>query len=232
MITRLGLVKTSLIDYPGKVAAVLFTPGCNFRCPYCHNPELVSGPVPEDFISIEDALRFLEKRVPVLGGVVITGGEPLLHPDIGELTRAIRDLGLKIKIDTNGSFPDMLEKLQPDFVAMDVKTSFHNYGRVLTSGADVEKIVRKVRESLNILIRSGIPHQLRTTMVPGIVAEEDFDTIIPEVRGADSYLLSGYRNQRILDRSWVEVDPYPAEVLEGIAERLRSAGVMAQVRFN
>ncbi|WP_319561544.1 anaerobic ribonucleoside-triphosphate reductase activating protein [Marispirochaeta sp.] len=232
MITRLGLIKTSLIDYPGKVAAVLFTAGCNFYCPYCHNPELVSGPVPEDFLSMEDILRFLEKRRPVLGGVVITGGEPLLHPDIGVLTGAIRDLGLEIKIDTNGSFPAKLEQLRPDFVAMDIKTSFSNYSRVLPSGTAAEQIVRKIRESLKILIGNGIPHQLRTTIVPGIVAEEDFDMIIPEVRGADSYLLSGYRNQRTLDSSWAEVDPYPAEVLEGIAEKLRLAGVPAQIRTN
>ena len=232
MIRRLGLVKTSLIDYPGKVAAVLFTPGCNFRCPYCHNPELVQGPVPEDFIAFDEILRFLEKRRPVLGGVVITGGEPLLHRNIGNLLTAIRELGLPVKIDTNGSFPEVLENLRPDFVAMDIKTSFSNYPRVLSPGAKTEELVEQMRRSLKILIQSGIPHQLRTTMVPGIVDEKDFDDIIPEVQGADSYLLSGYRNQRTLDSAWSDVDPYNPEVLEAVAQKLRSAGIPTKLRNN
>jgi len=232
LISRLGLVKTSLIDYPGRVAAVIFTPGCNFRCPYCHNPELVRGPVPEDFVTVDEILRFLEKRRPVLGGVVITGGEPLLHQDLGNLLTAIRDLGLQVKIDTNGSFPGELEELRPDFVAMDIKTSFSNYHRVLPPGAKAEDMVSRIRKSLKVLTESGISHQLRTTMVPGIVDEKDFDEILPEVRGADGYLLSGYRNQRTLDSAWNTVDPYDDKVLEAVAERLRSAGIPTKLRVN
>jgi pyruvate formate lyase activating enzyme len=232
LISRLGLVKTSLIDYPGRVASVIFTPGCNFRCPYCHNPELVRGPVPEDFIAVDEILRFLEKRRPVLGGVVITGGEPLLHRDMENLLRKIRDLGLPVKIDTNGSFPGELEKLRPDFVSMDIKTSFSNYHRVLAPGTKAEDMSARIRKSLKVLTESGIPHQLRTTMVPGIVDEKDFDEIIPEVRGANSYLLSGYRNRRTLDSTWNTVDPYDATVLEAVAERLRSAGIPTTLRVN
>jgi len=109
-LTHVGLQKTTLLDFPGEVAATVFTPGCNLRCPYCHNPSLVQPPYPQDLISLEELDRFLEKRAKVLGGVCITGGEPLLHDNLDELISLIRSHGLKVKLDTNGTFPEVWRK--------------------------------------------------------------------------------------------------------------------------
>lgn len=124
---RLGLVKTTLLDYPGEVAATIFTPGCNLRCPYCHNPDFVSGDPTGEEITLGEFFRFLEKRKGVLGGICITGGEPLIHKDLGDLIAAVRERGLKVKLDTNGTFPERLASLDVDYIAMDLKTIPDNY---------------------------------------------------------------------------------------------------------
>ena len=128
---KLGFIKTSLLDFPGQVSAVIFTPSCNLRCPYCHNPELVSGSLPPDLIQKETVLQHLEKRKSILGGVCITGGEPLLHPELPDLIESIHSLGLKVKVDTNGTRPDKLPPLKADYLAMDIKTDPKKYPLLL-----------------------------------------------------------------------------------------------------
>ena len=117
-IQNLGLLKTTLLDFPGEVAATVFTSGCNLRCPYCHNPEFVTGETAGDEISLSDFFNFLEKRKNVLGGICITGGEPLIHEDLKELIYEIKKTGLKVKLDTNGTFPDRMKHLDADYISM------------------------------------------------------------------------------------------------------------------
>ncbi len=174
-----GLQKTSLIDYPGKVACVLFSRGCNLRCPYCHNPELVEGPEPEGMESWEEILRFLSKRKNVLEGVCISGGEPLLIKELPDLIREIHSLPYFVKVDTNGTNPQGLEKLEADYVAMDFKTSPEKYSLV---GGSPETS-KAVCESARILIERKIPHEFRITVAPEIFEETDARTIARILKG-------------------------------------------------
>ena len=229
---RFGLQKTTLLDYPGRVAALLFTAGCNFRCPYCHNPELVTGGTPDDFLDFNEILRFLEKRRAVLGGVAISGGEPLLQPELPEAVAAIRELGLEVKLDTNGSFPERLEAVRPDFIAMDIKTSFRRYGAVLPEGADSKDLAARMAQSIDYILKSGTPHEFRTTMAPGVITPEDIAEISPLLQGAHSWVLSGFRNGVTLDPAYRELSPYPEEVLHETARRIENAGIPVRVRLN
>ncbi len=201
---RFGLQKTTLIDYPGEVAAAVFIPGCNLRCPYCHNPELVQPPYPDDLIGIEELDDFLTRREKVLGGICITGGEPLLHPRLGELIDLIRRHGLKIKLDSNGTLPERLEQLLRqnliDYVAMDIKTAPMLYGRLLGPNSDEnQKTERgraageKVLACIELLRRSGIPYELRTTVAPGIVGIDEMGEILSLLPGARRYIIKPFR---------------------------------------
>ena len=232
MSLRFGLQKTTLVDYPGKVATLLFTAGCNLRCPYCHNPELVTGGVPSEFVGLDEIYAFLERRRSVLGGVVITGGEPLLHPELPAVVAEIQNYGLPVKLDTNGTFPEALAEARPDFVALDIKSAFSRYARLCPSDNNPAETTEKICRSIEFLINSGISHQFRTVMVPGIVDVDDFDEIIPVVKGADSYLVSGFRNGTTLDPSFAAIQPYPEEILESVAARLREAEIPVSVRPN
>lgn len=166
-----GLQKLTLIDYPGKFACTIFLFGCNFRCGFCHNPELVVREEETEF-SKQEVLEFLEKRKAVLKGVCITGGEPLLTLD-KDFVREIKKLGYLVKIDTNGSFPDKLKELIEkgfvDFVAMDVKTSQEKYNEV--GGAEVE--LKNIEESMRLIANSGIEHEFRTTIVESVHSKDD-----------------------------------------------------------
>ena len=162
-----GLQKMTLLDFPGRVACTVFTVGCNFRCPFCHNSSLVLSPaLPE--LSQDDFFAFLKKRQGLLDGVAITGGEPLLHPDMPEFLEKIRALGYAVKLDTNGAFPDRLQKILEaglaDYVAMDVKNSREKYE--LTVG--VAGILPRVEQSMALLREGKIPFEFRTTLVKGL----------------------------------------------------------------
>ncbi|RKX74263.1 MAG: anaerobic ribonucleoside-triphosphate reductase activating protein [Spirochaetes bacterium] len=228
-LAAVGLQKTTLIDFPGEVACTVFTAGCNLRCPYCHNPELVSGAPHSDMLPIKEFRSFLLKRKAVLGGVCITGGEPLLHQDIDELIDYIHELGLKVKIDTNGTFPELLRSIKPDYIAMDVKTSLSKYHLLKGNSPYLEE---KVLSSLKYIISSGIPHEFRTTVVPGIVDAEDIREIVNLIRGADRYVLAGFRGGKTLDPSFKDLSPYPPEVLDEMKVIAVDAGLMCHVRAN
>ena len=188
-----GLQKLTLLDFPGNVACTVFTVGCNLRCPFCHNPALVNNP-PEDMrISEEEFFAFLKKRQGILDGVAITGGEPLLHADIGEFIAKIKSMGFKVKLDTNGTFPERLEKIlsegNVDYVAMDIKNTFDKYAQTVgIEGFDTSLI----RRSIEVLKDSGIAHEFRTTVVSPLHKAEDFARIAGQVEGADNYFLQGF----------------------------------------
>jgi pyruvate formate lyase activating enzyme len=168
-----GLQRSSLVDYPRHVSAVIFTQGCNFRCPYCHNPQLVEPARFGQPLDIEDVFRFLQSRIGRLQAVVVTGGEPLVHDDLPALLARIRAMGYLVKLDTNGSFPDKLSAVVSaglvDFIAMDIKAPLRRYGEL----AGVHVDVGALQKSIGIIKACGVDYLFRTTMAEPLLGEDD-----------------------------------------------------------
>jgi len=226
--TYYGIQKHTLIDFPGEVACTLFTFGCNFRCPYCHNPELINGKEKLTPVSGEEVIEFLKKRKKLLGGVCITGGEPLMNKEIIDDIKLFKSLGFKIKIDTNGSFPQNLKKAEADYIAMDIKTSFRKYHYAGYQGRD--DIIKKITKSINWIIDSGIDHEFRTTVVPYMVDVDDIKDIIKAIKGAKKYVLSQFRAQKTLESDWSEIKPYPLIKLEEMKKLVQEFGINCEIR--
>ena len=190
-----GLQKLSLLDYPGKVACTVFTGGCNFRCPFCHNASLVLPEQLDAALDTDKVLSFLEKRRGLLDGVAVTGGEPLLHKALPDFLRQLRSLGYKIKLDTNGSFPEALEAVikegLADRVAMDIKNSPALYGKTVgLESFDLAPVERSVR----LLMESGIEYEFRTTAVKGLHTVESIREAARWIAGAKEYYLQQYKD--------------------------------------
>lgn len=190
-----GLQKMTLLDFPGRVACTVFLGGCDFRCPFCHNYELVDGSAAP--LMEEDALfAFLEKRRGLLDGVAITGGEPCLHPGLPELMRRIKAMGYAVKLDTNGAHPERLKVILDqglaDYVAMDIKNSPEKYA--MTVGLETIDL-SPVRESVSLLKSCGIDYEFRTTVVDELHEVEDFESIGPWIAGAKKYFLQCFTDR-------------------------------------
>ena len=187
-----GLQKMTLLDYPGKVACTLFLSGCNLRCPYCHNPELVLGSGQGEGLPQAELLDFLEKRRGKLDGVCITGGEPTVHRDLPELIETIRSLGYLIKLDTNGSNPHMVEALLDrkllDYVAMDIKNSREFYCRTC-GGVD---ILQNAEKTVALLKQGTVDYEFRTTVCKPLHSVESVRQIGQWIRGAEHYYLQNF----------------------------------------
>lgn len=187
-----GLQKTTLLDFPGHVACTIFTGGCNFRCPFCHNSDLLDNGLEEDYTE-EEIFTFLHKRRGILEGVCITGGEPTLQPDLEDFIRQIRTMGLAVKLDTNGYKPGVLKALCQkgllDFVAMDIKTARDHYSEV--AGAP-GLMMEYVDESIGFLLSGSVPYEFRTTVVRGLHTEDDFRKIGPWIKGCPEYYLQSF----------------------------------------
>lgn len=218
-----GLQKTSLLDFPEKIAAIVFTVGCNFRCGYCHNPELINGGA-----KIEEVFEFLKTRQGKLDGVVITGGEPCLQKDLPEFIKQVKELGFAVKLDTNGSFPEMLEKVLPDldYVAMDIKAPLEKYSQIVNVDVDTSKILK----SIEILKNGGVDYEFRTTVVKSQLSFEDFEKIGQLIQGAPRYYLQRFEASKILDKSLENEKTYSTEEFERIIDILKSY-VKAEVRY-
>lgn len=192
-VTISGLQKMTLIDYPGKIACTLFTGGCNFRCPYCHNASIVLGIGNTQDISQESFFEFLSKRKGLLDGVCISGGEPLLQKEIRLLISKIKALGFLVKLDTNGSFPDKLKELVEsglvDYVAMDIKNSPANYTKTAGTTKDV---LLKIMESVAFLLGSSLEYEFRTTVVKELHTKDDFIEIGKWIQGSKKYFLQNF----------------------------------------
>ena len=190
-----GLQKMTLLDFPGHVACTVFLGGCDFRCPFCHNGELLDGSAPA-VMDDQELLRFLKGRQGLLDGVAITGGEPLLRKDLPDLLRAIRALGFAVKVDTNGNHPEALEGLLReklvDYVAMDIKNSPRKYA--MTVGLDGLDL-GPIRESVRLLMESPIPYEFRTTVVDELHAAADFEAIGQWIAGAKAYYLQPFTDR-------------------------------------
>jgi pyruvate formate lyase activating enzyme len=198
LITVAGLQKTSLIDYPGKVSCVVFLTGCNFTCPYCHNPELARGQYPER-IERNDLLAFLDQRRTLLDGVVVSGGEPTLRTDLNVLCREFRDLGMAVKLDTNGSRPQVIEALirdgLVDYIAMDLKTAPADYGPPLCD----KKTAPAVLRSIETIMAGGVDYEFRTTCVRPFVTETRMYSMAAAIQGARRLILQRFNPQKTLD---------------------------------
>lgn len=188
-----GLQKLTLMDFPEVVSCIIFTQGCNFRCPFCHNASLVGG-VGDNEISEDEVLDFLKERKKLLDGVVITGGEPTLNSDIAEFLKKIKNLGYLIKLDTNGTNPDLLKKLVSDklvdYVAMDIKNCPEKYEKA----TGVNKFMEKVTQSKDFLLTGAIDYEFRTTVVKGIHTKDDLISLAKWIAGANKYFLQQYKN--------------------------------------
>lgn len=217
-----GFQKLTLLDFPGQVACIVFTMGCNFRCPFCQNAGLVLPDVACEEITPETVLAYLQKRRNVLDGVVISGGEPLLQPDCESLLRDIRAQGYKIKLDTNGSFPlrlqAVLEAELVDYVAMDIKQAPSRYESAC--GIPGERVVQLVTQSLQILRSSGVPYELRTTVVKGIHTKEDLAALAAWIAGPMPYYLQSYEvSEQILKPDGLSC--FTEDELEGLLQAVR-----------
>lgn len=215
-----GVEKLTTLDYPGHLAAIVFTTGCNFRCGYCHNPHLVEPNLVKksltDLIPEEVFFNFLEKRKGIIDGVCITGGEPTLQPNLMEFALKIKEMGFKVKIDTNGTSPDVLENLLNkkaiDYFAMDIKTSLPNYSEFLPTTYDVEGIKR----SKEIIQNCGLEYEFRTTVVKEKHTSEIFEEIGRWLKGAEKYYIQNFRNKVVLDGRYKKYNGFSEKELAEI----------------
>lgn len=215
-----GLNKTTLLDYPEHVAATVFCGGCNFRCPFCHNSDLVLSYESQPVISENEIFDFLNKRKNIISGVCITGGEPTLQGDLWKFIRQIKDIGLLVKLDTNGYRPDVIKRLVDgnllDYIAMDIKSGLTNYPSASgVSGLNCDNI----KESVDFIMNSGVQYEFRTTVVKGIHTKEDFVEINSLIKGCSLYFLQNYRdNENVIHPGF---SGFTKEELEEFAELVR-----------
>ena len=214
-----GFIKTTLLDWDGKVACTAYLAGCNFRCPCCHNGSIVVNAEGAESLNEDNILRYIGDNTDFIDGVVVSGGEPLMNADLGVFLKKLKKLGVKVKIDTNGAYPDALDDLIGagliDMVAMDVKSSLNERYNA-AAGADVD--IGKIKKSIKIVLDSGVDHEFRTTAVPVFVKADDIRNICENIKGAKKYRIHQFRNSRTLDDSLSVLDPYPEQKLMEMAE--------------
>jgi len=218
-----GLQRFSLIDYPGKISAIVFTRGCNFRCPYCHNPELVDPNRYVDALEEEQLWEFLQRRLHKLDAVVITGGEPTLHDGLELFIEKIKTMGFLVKLDSNGSNPRVLKNLLSenllDYVAMDIKAPLEKYSEVTRMPVDVKRI----EESITLIRQSHLDHEFRTTIAKNLLSEDDVLSIAKMLRGEKLYFLQNCVPTKVLDPHFLaEFVPYTREELQNMAQLAQS----------
>ncbi len=218
-----GFQKTSLIDYPKRIAAIVFTYGCNFRCHYCHNPELVRGI--EKIADEQSILNFLDTRKGKLDGVVVTGGEPCLQRDLPEFLKRIKDKGFSVKLDTNGSKFEMLEtvvlKGLVDYIAMDIKAPLTKYKRIIDTDIDI----KEVQNSIELIMECGIDYEFRTTVVDDLLTVDDFEQIGKTIEDAKKYFLQKFVFSKVLDENFKGAKTFNDNDLREVVKILRKYNI-------
>jgi len=213
-----GLEKFAPKDFPGFISSTVFLGGCNFRCPYCHNSDLVLRPEGLPTLPVDYFTSYLDSRKGWLEGICITGGEPLIHEDLEELLLLLKERDLLIKVDTNGSFPLRLEELVKkrliDHVAMDLKAPLEKYSEVTGSKVKEEDIVK----SIDIIKNSGLEYIFRTTVVPGLIDTEDIEKICQILRGAKIFQIQQFLPDNTIDKEYLQREPFSREKLQVFAE--------------
>ncbi len=228
-----GLQKLTLIDFPGKPAATVFLIGCNFKCPYCQNPELVDPEKSkkQPVISQREFLKFLNIRKDFLEGVCITGGEPTIHKDLFNFIKKIKQKGFLVKLDTNGGNPEILEELLDnkllDFVAMDIKSSPLNYSKAAGKKIDLTKI----KKSIELIKNKGIDYEFRITVTPTLVKKKDIQEIAKWLKGIKKFALQQFQNQKVLNPSFKKIKPYSDKILKDFQKILKKYIKDVEVRL-
>jgi len=217
-----GFVDLSMVDWDGHVVSVVWTPGCNLKCGFCFNRSLVLNPESLPDVPEEKVLSFLDSNRGFLDGLCITGGEPTLQPDLDVFCREVKRLGLKVKLDSNGSNPAVLKNLIScgliDYVALDVKAPLSVEAYYRASGVASEEIVERVEESVNLLMNSSVDYEFRTTVVPGLHREEDIRRICERIHGAKRYVLQAYRPGDTIDPKFKALKPPSQEFMLKLAK--------------
>ena len=208
-----GFMKTSMLDYPGKIASVIFLPKCNFHCPYCHNKELVLDDPRLMPFEEEKVFEYLNEKKKWIDGVVISGGEPTLHVGIINICKRLKEMGFKVKLDTNGTNPKMLKELIDkkfvDYVAMDIKSSKDKYEKATSVKVNIEA----VDESIQLLKKDLVEYEFRTTVLPGLVDEEDMPKIGEWLKGAKQYYIQQFVPIKTLNESYMTKEPHTHDSL-------------------
>ena len=224
-----GYNQLTLLDYPGRVACTIFTGNCNFRCPYCHNSELVLDPSSQPVISEDEIFAFLKKRQGILDGVCVTGGEPTVQPDLLDFLKKVKEFGYPIKLDSNGYKPEVLKEAISlklvDCIAMDINsgpTNYHVAAGLMSAFTD------KISESINLIMNSGIDYEFRTTVVKGIHTDFDFEEIGKWITGANKYFIQNYRdNENVMVKGY---ESFTDEELEHILDIVKKYIPNAAIR--
>lgn len=217
-----GMIETSLLDWDGKIVSTLYTPYCNFRCPYCQNAGLVLNPDQYETIPFEVISNFLINHRNWIDGICLTGGEPCFFEDLPEFLEKIHNLGMEIKLDTNGTFPEMLERVIDmglvNYVAMDIKGPLNFNGYEKSTRIKSKALLEKVRKSVDLIIHSGIDYEFRTTVVPALHSKEDILEIAREIERTKKYALQNFSNRETMDPEFQKISPYKIEELEEMRE--------------
>jgi len=232
-----GIQKLTLIDYPSELACTVFLVGCNFRCPFCYNSQLV---LPEKiskvpFLSEKEFFNFLKEKKDYLEGVCIGGGEPTVNEDLPEFCKKIKKLGYKVKIDTNGSNPQMLQDLIKrnlvDYIAMDIKAPSEKYPKLIgLEDVSPFSLLGKIEQSISVLKTSNIDYEFRTTVVPGLLDKEDILKIAHWISPAKKYVLQNFQSESTLDPNLTHLNSYPSEFLYKIKQAIEPFFEACQVR--
>jgi pyruvate formate lyase activating enzyme len=215
-----GLQKVSLIDYPGLICGIVFLQGCNFKCPYCHNPELVDSKLFNPGIRENEVLEFLNTRKGKLDAISITGGEPTIQEDLTSFIKQIKKMGFAVKLDTNGSQPQVIKDLLAenllDFIAMDIKAPLEKYKNIVNTQVNTESI----KESIDLILKAKIPYEFRTTIVESQLEENDILQIGKLITGASKYVLQKFVSTKTLDKKFLKEKSFSDEKLQKIKSHL------------
>jgi pyruvate formate lyase activating enzyme len=229
-----GFIKTSLIEYPGKIVSVAFVGGCNFRCPFCQNPDLVHNSQNLPSISEKEVVDHLLSKRKWLDGLAITGGEPMLKKDLPSFVSKIKKGSFLVEIETNGTNPGMLRNLVDkslvDYLALDIKAPLEWEKYRKAAGIVDEPLFVAVKESLKILLSSNVDYELRTTVVPGLVDQEDVISIARGLEGARKYVLQQFAPQVTLDKQYEKIEPYSKDQLEEMKEKIADYVESCEIR--
>jgi pyruvate formate lyase activating enzyme len=216
-----GFQKLSLIEYPGKLSAVIWTGGCNFRCPFCYNSDIVLNHEKMPTIHEKEITDFIKTRKGLLDAIAITGGEPTLQKDLPKFAKIIKDLGFSVMLETNGSNPKMIKQLSDkklvDYIAMDIKAPLEKYSKVC--GKKVNK--KDVQKSIDIIRNSGVDYEFRTTVIPRFFKKEDAIAISKWLKGSKCYYLQQFKPGKTINKAFKKVKPYPPEKLKEFAKIMK-----------
>jgi len=229
-----GFIKTSVIEYPGKIVSLVFVGGCNFRCPFCQNPDLVLNPRSLPSTGEKEVIDHLLSKRKWLDGLVITGGEPMLEKDLPNFLSKIKKEGFLVEIETNGTNPGMLRDLVKrsliDYLALDIKAPFEWEKYSKAAGIVDENLFGKVKESVKILSGSNIDYELRTTVVPGLVDQEDLISIARSFGNVKKYVLQQFVPKITLDKQYEKIKPYSKDKLEEMKEKIADYVEFCEIR--